>query len=73
MITYDNGIENKNHQELAKTLSVKTFFCNPYSSWEKGTVENTIGRIRRFIPKGSDVNDYTDEEIQAIEDFFLLI
>lgn len=68
-ITYDNGIENKSHEELAKDLSISTFFCNPYSSWEKGTVENTIGRIRRFIPKGADVAKYTSKQIQAIEDW----
>lgn len=68
-ITYDNGIENKNHEEVAQELSVSTFFCNPYSSWEKGTVENTIGRIRRFIPKGSNVAKYTDAQIQKIEDW----
>lgn len=68
-ITYDNGIENKNHEELALALSVRTFFCNPYSSYEKGTVENTIGRVRRFIPKGADLSDYTAEEIQQIEDW----
>lgn len=66
-ITHDNGIENKNHQDVAQALSVQTFFCNPYSSWEKGSVENTIGRIRRFIPKGADLNDYTNEDIAAIE------
>ena len=66
-ITHDNGIENKNHEDVAKALSVQTFFCNPYSSWEKGSVENTIGRIRRFISKGADLNDYSDEEIAAIE------
>jgi transposase, IS30 family len=68
-ITYDNGIENKNHAELAQELSVSIFFCNPYSSWEKGTVENTIGRIRRFIPKGADFATYTDVQIQKIEDW----
>jgi len=68
-ITYDNGIENKNHEEVAKELSVDIFFCNPYSSWEKGTVENTIGRIRRFIPKGADISKYTDKQIQIIEDW----
>lgn len=68
-ITYDNGLENKNHEQVAKELSVRTFFCNPYSSWEKGTVENTIGRIRRFIPKGADISKYTDRQIQKIEDW----
>jgi len=66
-ITYDNGIENKHHEEVAKSLNVHTFFCDPYSSWQKGTVENTIGRIRRFIPKGADIAKFTHDQIAAIE------
>lgn len=66
-ITYDNGIENKNHEEIATELNIKTFFCRPYHSWEKGTVENTIGRIRRFIPKGANVSDYSEDDIAKIE------
>jgi IS30 family transposase len=51
-ITYDNGIENRDHETVAEDMKIKTYFCNPYHSWEKGGVENTIGRIRRYIPKG---------------------
>ena len=65
----ENGIENKNHEELALALSVRTFFCNPYASYEKDTVENTIGRVRRFIPKGADLSQYTNQEIQKIENW----
>lgn len=66
-LTFDNGIENKDHASVAASLTIQTFFCNPYHSWEKGSVENTIGRIRRFIPKGANLADYTDAEIAAIE------
>jgi IS30 family transposase len=66
-ITYDNGIENRRHEEIAFVLRVKNFFCNSYHSWEKGSVENTIGRIRRFIPKGADINQYSDSYIAAVE------
>jgi IS30 family transposase len=66
-ITYDNGIENRDHETVAKALAVKTYFCNPYHSWEKGGVENTIGRIRRYIPKGSNLADYSDRDIAKIE------
>jgi IS30 family transposase len=66
-ITYDNGIENRDHGTVAAVLKVKTYFCNPYHSWEKGGVENTIGRIRRYIPKGSNLADYTDADIAKIE------
>ena len=68
-ITHDNGIENKQHEQLAVTLKAATYFCDSYCSWQKGSVENTIGRIRRFIPKGSDISKYTDEDIQRIEDW----
>jgi transposase, IS30 family len=66
-LTYDNGIENRDHERVAVALKVKTFFCNPYHSWEKGGVENTIGRIRRYIPKGANLADYSDEDIATIE------
>lgn len=68
-ITHDNGIECRQHEEVALALNVKTYFCNPYHSWEKGGVENTIGRIRRYIPKGSNFADYTNSDIQKIENW----
>lgn len=66
-ITYDNGIENRGHRELARELSIRTYFCKPFHSWKKGSVENAIGRIRRFIPKGSDIAVYSDKDIAKIE------
>lgn len=66
-LTYDNGVENKYHEEIASALSVQTYFCKPYHSWEKGTVENTIGRVRRFIPKGSNIAEYSDRYIAKVE------
>jgi len=66
-ITFDNGIENKDHESVASVLRIQTFFCNAYHSWEKGGAENTIGRIRRFIPKGANLDDYSDEDIAVIE------
>jgi transposase, IS30 family len=61
-MTFDNGIENTKHQEL----NVPTFFCDPYSAWQKGGVENCVKMIRRYIPKGCDVNDYSDNDIESI-------
>lgn len=60
--TYDNGIENKRHGELG----VPTFFCDPYSSWQKGGVENANKMIRRYIPKGSDISKISDRFLQRI-------
>lgn len=61
-MTFDNGIENIKHEELG----VPTFFCDPYSSWQKGGVENCVKMIRRYIPKGCDINDYSDQEVEYI-------
>lgn len=66
-VTTDNGSENTNHQEVAKETGVKFYFCHPYHSWEKGTVENMIGRVRRYIPKGASIHNLTDEQIQWVE------
>jgi IS30 family transposase len=66
-LTYDNGIENRDHETVARDLKINTYFCNPYHSWEKGGVENTIGRIRRYIPKGANIADFSDKDIAAIE------
>ena len=66
-LTADNGAENTNHQELIHELGLSVFFCHPYSSWEKGTVENTNGRIRRHIPKGVSLDNLTKDQIKELE------
>lgn len=66
-ITFDNGSENHGHENIAKLLDCETFFCNAYHSWEKGTVENTIGLIRQFIPKSTDLTPYTITNVKSIE------
>lgn len=68
-MTYDNGPENANHNKTAKKLGIKSYFCHPYHSWEKGSVENVIGRVRRFIPKGTDLNKISEKYLQQIENW----
>lgn len=60
--TFDNGIENKNHREL----NMPTFFCDPYSSWQKPSVENANKMIRRYIPKGTNISNVPDWRINHI-------
>jgi IS30 family transposase len=67
-VTADNGSENTNHKELTTLTDMLVFFCHPYHSWERGTVENTNGRIRRDIPKGVSIDTLSDEYIAAVED-----
>jgi len=66
-ITFDNGTENSNWQELERKTNVKTFFCHTYSSWERGTNENTNGLIRDYFPKKTDFTKVSDREIKRVE------
>ena len=66
-ITYDNGSENTDHSKLNLILNTSSFFCQPYHSWEKGTVENTNGLIRRFLPKNTNFDTINPDLIQKVE------
>ena len=66
-ITFDNGQENRYHNELREDLGINTYFCNPYSSWEKGSVENAVGLTRRVWPKKTDYALITDEDVAMLE------
>lgn len=66
-VTLDNDILFRKHTELSHLLHIPLYFCHPYHSWEKGTVENVNKYIRRDIPKGSDLSRYTNEYIQSLE------
>jgi IS30 family transposase len=67
-LTLDNDIIFRRHQELSRLLGAPIYFCHPYHSWEKGGVENTNKLIRRYIPKSSDISQYSEEYIQAVQD-----
>lgn len=66
-ITYDNGTENVEHEAVNETLGTKSYFCAPYHSWEKGTVENRIGLIRYYVPKKTDIGLLSEKEVKKIE------
>ena len=63
-LTLDNGIENTRHDKLG----VDIYFCNPYSSWEKGSIENLNRMIRWFVPKGSDISKFSKKYIKNVVD-----
>lgn len=67
-ITFDNGLEFAEHEKIAKGLGADVYFAHPYASWERGTNENTNGLIRQYFPKGTDFNEVTDEQVQAVMD-----
>jgi IS30 family transposase len=66
-ITTDNGSEFARLAELETLTQTKVYFAHPYTSWEKGSIENHNGLIRRFIPKGKRISDYSEEHILNIE------
>lgn len=67
-MTYDNGMEMAKHKLLTKKTGVQVYFAHPYSSWERGTNENTNGLIRRYFPKGTDFNKVTEEQLKNVQD-----
>jgi len=68
-ITYDNGSEFVEHEKVNKILQMKSYFCKPFHSWEKGMVENINGLIRRWFPKGTNFDFVSDDEVQKVEDW----
>lgn len=64
--TLDNGLEFAKHSQLGKILKMKTYFCDPYSSWQRGTNEYHNGLIRRYLPKGTSFDKLTQEELDDI-------
>jgi IS30 family transposase len=65
-ITTDNGSEFVEHKALGSRLGFKTFFANPYSSWERGTNENTNGLIRQYVPRETDLSKLSYQRVARI-------
>ena len=66
-ITCDNGKEFAGHEDIAKALGASIYFAHPYSSWERGTNENTNGLIRQYIPKSTDFSALGNADILFAE------
>lgn len=64
-MTFDNGTEFAQHQ-LLHTLSMKTYFCDRYAPWQKGGIENAIGRLRRGLPRKTDLAKLSEEKFLAL-------
>jgi IS30 family transposase len=68
-ITYDNGTENALHELTNIKLGTESYFCHPYHSWEKGTVENIIGIVRRFYPKKTNWKYISQWDLNKVSRF----
>ena len=65
-ITYDQGREMAQHEQLAATLNLAVYFCDPHAPWQRGSNENTNGLLRQYLPKGSDLNAFSQTDLNAI-------
>ncbi|NJM42922.1 MAG: IS30 family transposase [Brachymonas sp.] len=67
-ITLDNGSEFALHLDFGAALQAQVYFAKPHSPWQRGLNENTNGLLRQYFPKGSNMQDLTEQEVQAAVD-----
>ncbi len=65
-VTFDNGLEFAAHMGLSDSLGMKTYFCDTYASWQKGGVENMNGRLRRDLPRKTDLRSLSQSDLEQI-------
>jgi len=65
-LTYDPGKEMSRHKELAEKTGIAIYLADPHSPWPRGTHENTHGRLRQYLPKGTDLSVFSLDALDAI-------
>ena len=65
-LSFDNGTEFAEHFRLTEQLGLPTFFCDPHAPWQKGGIENAIGRMRRILPRKSDLATIATDQLERI-------
>jgi IS30 family transposase len=69
-VTFDNGTEFARHYDLTDIHGIRTWFCDTHSPWQKGGIENAIGRLRRNLPRRTDICSFTKKDLRRIADRF---
>lgn len=65
-LTWDRGFELRDHKQFKLATQMQVYFCDPHSPWQRGSNENTNGLLRQYFPKGQNVSEYSQQQLDEV-------